>query len=62
MVIGAFMAAVTGSEGGGGGRPLWLNGAEDGGGGVHGAATREEVEVALDRRGEEEEGRVGCVG
>jgi hypothetical protein len=58
-VIGAFMAAVTRSEGGGnygrlkmgellggGGQPLGLHGTGEGGGGVPGVAVREE-EAAL---------------
>jgi hypothetical protein len=60
-VIGAFMAAVTRSEGGGnygrlkmgellGGQPLGLHGTGEGGGGVHGVAAREE-EAALSQRG-----------
>jgi hypothetical protein len=38
------------------------HGTGEGGGDVHGAATREEEEAALDRRSEEEEGRVGSMG
>jgi hypothetical protein len=45
-----------------GGQPLWLHGAGEGGGDVHGAAAREEEEAVLGRRGEEEEGRVGYMG
>jgi hypothetical protein len=36
----------------GGGRPLGLHGAGEGGGSVHGAATQEEEEEALGRCGE----------
>jgi hypothetical protein len=31
-------------------------------GGIHGATAREEEEAAIGRRGEEEEGQMGCVG
>jgi hypothetical protein len=69
--MGAFMAAITGSEGGcycsrlkrglwGEGRPLRLR--DMGGskrGGAHGAVAREKGEAALGRR-EEEEGQVSC--
>jgi hypothetical protein len=41
---------------------LWLHGAGERRGGVNGAAAREEEEAALGWCGEEEEGRVGCVG
>jgi hypothetical protein len=61
--MGAFMAVVTGGEGGGNysrlkrggsycwGRPLGLHAAGEGGGGVHGAVAREE-EAVLGRCGE----------
>jgi hypothetical protein len=62
-VIGAFMAAITGSEGGGnydrlkrgggeilGGDRWGLHGVGEGGGGIHGTVVREE-EAALGRRG-----------